>query len=94
LDSRARICGFASRIRDGGHVVEAEGLSRFELRFGHHPVIARVLAVGHAEYAGGEHHGNGHDGNVVGRFAGQKGEDALAACHRASSFLQPEWFIR
>jgi hypothetical protein len=81
LDGRAQVGRLARRIRDDRYVVEAELARGVDLRFHHHAVVARVLAVLHADLIGGEHHGDGHQRQPVHRAVVQHGENSFRAGH-------------
>lgn len=65
----AGVGGFAGGIGDDGDVVKAEEFGGLDLGVGEDAVIAGVVAIAHAEDVGGEHHGDGHDRDVVGSIS-------------------------
>jgi hypothetical protein len=85
LDGRPEIGGLASGVGDGRDVIQAEFFGGMYLGLAHHAMVAGVIAVTRAGLIGGEHHGDGHEREVVRLAACEQGQDTFAAGHSAGS---------
>ena len=64
--SGAAVGGFAGGVGDDRDEIEVVFFGDAELSLGQDAVIGGVVTVGAAEAVGGEHHGDGHEGETVG----------------------------
>jgi hypothetical protein len=58
-----------------------EALGGAKLRFDHHAKIGGVFSVGYLDLIGGEHHGDGHDRQVIDRPGFHHRHQSLVAVH-------------